>query len=239
MYKSRIVVALITVTSVLFFVSQFLDNEIFFKYFEFLIVPLFTLLYFVSVERKKIFFSLFLVCYAISDLLLMVRLNAPFFMFYYITNSLYILAYMFLILEICKSMSLIHLLKHYKLHMIVLVGLNIYVVYILETIVNPKIIDSKTYEIVYFLETLYNIIILVLLSVSLMNYFYKDNKKSLLLFIGSLCIVFAEVINIAYVYVAETKILKIISAFFYFSAFIFYYQQSRLENEKANRIITK
>lgn len=239
MHKSKVVVTLIILTSVLFFVFQFLKNEYFFRYLWALIVPLFTLLYFVSVERKDKFFSLFLLCYAISDLMVFVQSYMSLFMFYYISNSLYILAYAFLILDICKSMSFIHLLTHYKLYFLVLVGLNIYILYILESIVDPYLSDSEHYALEYFLESLYNVTMLVLLSIALINYFYRDNKKALFLFIGSLSMVFSEVINIAYLYVTETKILNAISSIFALLAFIFYYHQSKMVNEKALGIVTR
>ena len=84
------------------------------------------------------------------------------------------------------------------MHLIVLLVLNVYVIYVLLKIETPHLVS---YENV--VEFIYNVITLLLLSVSLLNYFYKDNKKSLILFFGSLCIVFSEVIQIAYFYITD------------------------------------
>ena len=47
-------------------------------------------------------------------------------------------------------------------------------------------------DIDYYFELVYNIITLSLLSIALLNYFYRDNQKSLYLFLGVLCLVFSE-----------------------------------------------
>tara|TARA_R110002049_G_scaffold306635_1_gene505478 strand:+ start:53792 stop:54499 length:708 start_codon:yes stop_codon:yes gene_type:complete len=235
MYKSKIIVIFITLTFVLFGISQFLANETICRYTRAFILPLFALLYFVSVKRKTLFFILFLVSYSVSDLMELSDGFIPYFTYYFLGNSLYVLAYVFLLLEICKSVSLFHVIKNYKVHVVVLVALNIYIVYVLQIIINPY----TEYGNQYYLELTYNIIMLLLLSGALMNYFYRDNRKSLFLFIGSLCIVFSEVINVAYLYIAETNTLNFLSTSLAVLAFYFYYQQSKLENSEASRLVTQ
>ncbi|MFB9057892.1 hypothetical protein ACFFU9_14190 [Mariniflexile ostreae] len=123
------------------------------------------------------------------------------------------------------------------MHIAVLSALNIYIIYVLQIIINPYIVDSEEYVPEYFVELIYNIVMLLVLSLSLINYFYMDNKKALLLFIASLCIVFSEVFNIAYLYVTETNMLNSISSALAILAFFFYYQQSGLENERAKGLV--
>jgi hypothetical protein len=84
----------------------------------------------------------------------------------------------------------------------------------------------------YFIELTYNIATLILLSASLLNYFYRDDRKSFLLFIGSLCIVFSEVIQVAYMYIEEKNLLIFSSSIFSVLAFYFFYLQSNLINQK-------
>ncbi|ALJ06608.1 hypothetical protein APS56_16345 [Pseudalgibacter alginicilyticus] len=235
MYKSKLLVLLIVVIFVLFGVSQFLGNEALSLYSRAFILPFITLLYFVSVKKKTIFFSLFLIFYSISDLLELTENLIPYFLYYFSGNVLYIMAYGFLLFEICKSISWFHLFKNYKIHIIVLAALDIYIIYVLQAIINPVAV----YDDRYFLELIYNAVLLLLLSSSLLNYFYRDNKKSLFLFIGSLCIVFSEVINVAYLYIVETSLLIFMSSCLALSAFYFYYQQSNLENEKPTGLVTQ
>lgn len=235
MYKSNIFVFFIVVAFVLFGVSQFLGNVIVSEVSRALILPFFTVLYFTTVKRKSWFFSFFLMCYAISDIMVLTESYIPYLLYYFIGNTLYVLAYVFLFLEICKSLSLLHVLRNYKIHIVVLMLLNIYIIYVLQVIIDPNLEMISQ----YFLELIYNIVMLSLLSGSLLNYFYKDNKKSLFLFIGSLCIVFSEVINVAYLYITETTTLNFISSALAVLAFFFYYQQSKLKNEQASRMVTQ
>ena len=234
MYKSKILVLFIVSAFVLFGLSQFTGNQDVCRYSRASILPLITILYFLSVKRKALFFSLFLVTYAVSDLMEFSENLIPHYIYYYLGNSLYVVAYGFLLLEICKSVSLFHVIKNYKIHVVVLTILNIYIVYVLQVIIDPY----TEFTSAYFLELSYNIIMLLLLSGALLNYFYRDNRKSLYLFIGSLCVVFSEVINVAYLYITETNTLNFISTSLAVLAFYFYYQQSKFKNVDANEFVT-
>jgi hypothetical protein len=143
-------------------------------------------------------------------------------------NGLYIAAYVFLILEVLKSLNFNYVLNNYSIHLIVLGALNIYIVYVLLKIVYP--IVSFSFE--FLVELLYNIVILILLSVSLLNYFYRDDRKSLLMFIGSLCLVFSEVILVAYLYISDKNLLIFSSSILSIMAFYFFYIQASLKNER-------
>lgn len=233
MYKSKILVGFIILAYVLFIVFQFSGNTYMASRFSAFIFPLIALLYFITVKPKTLFFSLFLICYALSELAIFIIDYIPYDYFYYLGNFLSMFSYAFLLVEVCKSVCGIHILKHFKIHVIVLTGLNIYIAYILQEIVNPYV--EMTNE--YFVEITYNIVMLLLLSVSLLNYFYKDDKKSLFLFFGALCVVFSEVINVAYLYVQQQKLLNFMSVSLFLLAFYFFYQQSKLENEKIKEII--
>ncbi|WP_246067739.1 hypothetical protein [Changchengzhania lutea] len=154
---------------------------------------------------------------------------------YFIGNSLYILAYLFLLIEIAKSMSLTHVIRNFKIHILVLVALNVYIVYVMQVIVNPHVQTSE-----YYVELLYNTVMLLLLSIALLNYIYRDNKKSLYLFLGSLSIVFSEVISVAYIYVSDKSLLNFLSITLAVIAFYFFFQQSKMRNRplKALHMVT-
>jgi hypothetical protein len=72
----------------------------------------------------------------------------------------------------------------------------------------------------------------MVLMVALLNFIYKDNKKALYLFIGSLCLVFSEFMDIAYIYIVQKSLLNILGTTFGVVAFYFFYQQSKILNEK-------
>jgi hypothetical protein len=94
--------------------------------------------------------------------------------------------------------------------------------------VNPYLVNSLLIG----FELTYNVVMLVLLTLSLIAYFYNDNIKSLSIFLGSLCIVFSEVIQIAYYYITDQDFLNFISTILFVLAFCFYYYYSRISPKK-------
>lgn len=227
MYKSNVLAILACLLFIISVIFQFRGNELIANLLESAILPTITVLYFISVRNKSLFFTLFLVLYSFSDLLVLIENYLPYEINYYVGNILYIIAYVCLIVEISKSISLLNIIKNYKIHLLVLTILNIYIVYVLQVIVNPYV--AKTNE--YYVELVYNIIMLTLLSISLLSYFYKDDVKSLYLFIATLCIVFGEVIWVAYTYISARNMLNIVSTTLYIISFYFYYKQSLLKHE--------
>jgi len=233
MYKSKVLIGFVLMCYILFAIFEFSGNEMIAFYFDSLIVPLITIIYILFVERKSKLFLMFLICYSLSDILGIVVDRMPYdeslllYNFeYYAGNALYIIAYMFLIIKIGKSLNFKHVVKYFKMHLMVLSVLNVYLLYVLHAIINPNLVLESD----YYLELTYNIVLLLLLSIALLNYFYKDNKKSLYLFLGALCIVFSEVMDVAYIYVAQRCFLNFLSTTLTLGAFYFFCQQSRLLN---------
>ena len=201
MNKSKVLVGTILLVYLAFIVSQFSNHHYLATVFDALILPLITITYFMGDHKKQTLFIVFLLAYSISDLMVLIVNYIPYLVYDYVGNGLYIIAYLSLLVKMLKSLSFFEIVKNFKLHLIVLIALNIYIAYVLQVIINPYV--SMTNE--YIVEIIYNISMLLLLSVSLLNYFYKDNKKALFMFLGSLSIVFSEVIGVAYIYVGETK----------------------------------
>jgi hypothetical protein len=150
---------------------------------------------------------------------------------YYTGNLLYIASYLCLIGQILKSINLKYLFHNFRIHLIVLLALNVYVVYVLLKIQDPYIMGPE-----FLVEFIYNVVTLFLLSIALLNYFCKDDRKSLLLFLGSLCIVFSEVIQIAYFYISSKNLLNVTYSILLILAFYFFYYQSTLENEEQKKL---
>lgn len=193
--------------------------------FESLIVPTITLYYILFSKTKNVFFLLFLLSYSLSDLLsigieLITNGDSQFLydIEYYTGNSLYMLAYIFLLIKICKSLNFKYVFEHFKIHLIVLSILNVYLLFVLQiTIKSNVVVDFD-----YFVEYLYNIIIFVLMFLSFLNYFYKDNQKSLYLFVGALFTVFSEIIALAHIYITSINILSFLSTTLSLVAFFFF-----------------
>jgi len=217
---------------VLFVVFQFIGNEVIAKNLDDYILTIITLSYLFFVKKRTLFFTLFLVLYTVSDLMAIAVGYIPKKIDYYLGNTLYILSYTLLLLEISKSLSFSYVFKYFKIYLIVLIILSVYMVFVLQTIVCQGFIGCVE----CFLELIYNIVILILLSTSLLNFFYLDTKKALYLFIGVLCIVFSEVIWVAYLYVSEKSLLDVISKTLLLLAFYFFYKQSRFLNEEKEEV---
>ncbi|WP_298498501.1 hypothetical protein [uncultured Algibacter sp.] len=233
MYKSKVLVGFVLICYFLFAIFEFGGKEEIAFYFQSLIVPVITVFYSLFIKPKSKLFWLFLISYTLSDILGIIIVNLPNYgseflydIEYYVCNSLYILAYMFLVFKIGMSINYKHVLKHLKMHVLVLTILNIYLLYVIHAIINPNLILESD----YYLELTYNVVVLTLLSIALLNYFYRDNKKALYLFLGALCIVFSEVMDIAYIYVAQRCLLNFLGTTLALGAFYFFYQQSKLLN---------
>ncbi|MGY0392097.1 hypothetical protein ACW5R3_06055 [Bizionia sp. KMM 8389] len=236
MKHTNILISLSVMLCIAFVVFQINGQEFLSTICKSLIVPLFTVIYFLDVSKKSKYFTLFLVLYSISELSVFLEytlfeedqlvLDA----YYVIGNLIYIAAYVFLLLEVFKTIDFKNILKNYLVHVIVLTGLNVYIIYVLINIVSPRFQFEMSSLII--VELLYNIAMLLLLTFSSISYFYNDSKKTLLMFFGSICIVFSEVIQIAYYYIADQDLLNIVHVLLFVMAFYFFYFQSRMVNKK-------
>jgi hypothetical protein len=81
----------------------------------------------------------------------------------------------------------------------------------------------------YALEFVYNTIIMILLSVALINYMYRNDTKSMLFLVASIFIVFSEIIQLAYYYILDDNNLGFVYSLFFVVAFVFFYLQSQKE----------
>ena len=227
MFKSKVVVSFIMLLCLLFLVFQFNENYWKADVTRALIVPMIALLYIINVKRKSTYFTLFLVAFSISDLITIFSYNIPLDLEYFLGNSLYITAYLALTYEIIGSINMKHILNHFKIHVFILFVLNIYVNYVLIKIENEYVFGLE-----FSIELIYNVFALILLSVSLLNYFYHDDKKALILFLGSMCIVVSEVIQIAYYYISDKDLLNVSYSMLLIMAFCFYYYQSKMDYDE-------
>lgn len=195
-----------------------------------LILPLATAMYFFKVKKRSIYFSLFLVVFSFTELLGLIRHSVPNSYIFYIGNSLSILGYICLILDILtqikKSLDYKRFFLKYTIHIAVLVMFAVYLIVLLGEIMNPHL-DRMQYTI----SMVYSTAIMTLLTVSLLNFICNDNKKAFILFLASMCIVFSEIVQIAYYYLSNTYWLSIIYSLLLVLAFYLFYKQGFLKKE--------
>lgn len=234
--KSNILLAFIILLCVSFTLFQVQEEFYISAVSRALIVPLITVLYFMNTRDRSLYFSWFLLFFSISELIVFteyfLQTGKQLHVYYFVGNLLYILAYLSLLIDIIKGLNFKKVFKNYKLQLFVLGVLNIYIVYMLLSIVNPIIKNTNW----IYLELIYNTVILLLLTFSLISYFYNDNKKTLLCFIATLFIVFSEFVQIAYFYISDKNMLNFISTFLFVMAFGFYYFYARTRSVKTFRL---
>jgi len=189
---------------------------------------LLTFLYYKWTKDKSEYFFLFLVVFTLADILGLAAyyrvpiLSGNIDYLYYTANILYMLSYIFLIVKILKGFNFRKVFYELSIPIIILVVLDVFCV----TLVTATAEKEFTYY-QYILEFTYNTVIMVLLSVALINYMYRNDKKSMLFLLGSIFIVFSEIIQLAYYYVLEDNNLSLIYSIFLVVAFLFFYLQSQ------------
>ena len=180
-------------------------------------------------------FFLFLVCYSIADLIHMVDLSAGSDSLYFICNSLYVLAYLILLFQIVWALNFRVILKRFLIQSIILLALVSYLFIVLCSIIDPIMFDTQFIDQVRFTEHFYNLVLLLLLAVSFLNYLEKDTRKSLILFIGCLAISNSEFILIGYYYLSDLELLNYIASVLNIFAFAMFYVQSNLDSDSQNK----
>lgn len=233
MQVRKILITILIILSVSFLGLQVLQFETQASALRALLLIVLTVFYYLTIKDKKRFFYLFLVSFTIAEILNFTSMFVSFVSengadySYYLTNALYILSYIFLITKVLGDMNLKEIIRKFPIHIIVLLVLDVFCV-ITVTETTKGLLSNAEYA----LEFSYNTIIMLLLTITLINYIYREDKKSMNLLIGSIFIVFSEVIQLAYFYISAINILNVICSFFLVMAFIFFYLQSRLIYQK-------
>lgn len=225
---------LILVLSLFFLGLQFQGLEIEAAGVRALSVTLLLFLYVIRIKNKHPFFFLFLIFFSISEILnyitwvINLDLTPEVDYFYYIGNTLYILSYLFLIARITIEMNFKKAFFKFPIQIGLLAILGFFFVYFVSDTTKKELTNNE-----YYLELLYNAVVMFLMAIALVNYMYRDDKKSMNLLIGTICIMFSEVIQLAYFYIAaDFNLLNVLCSMFLVFAFLFFYLQSRLKHRK-------
>jgi len=245
MEKSRLLSGIIIALTISFIGFEIFQVELLGGIVRGLILPLLTVLYCVSGKSKSNYFFYFLLFYSLTEFSGVFAYFAYYSVIvdntlYYGGNLCYITAYIFLILEVLKSINFKSVINRFPVHIIILLVLDIYSVYLVSEIAVKS--DYLSGWLDYSIEIFYNIVVMLLLTVTLVNYISRDSKKAMNLLLGALCIVFSEVMQVAYFYVSDKNILNVTYSVLLIFAFCFFYIQSNMNysrNEAYNRASMK
>ena len=231
MQQTKLLYGTVIALTLLFLGLQVMDLMMWSTVVRGLILPFLIVLYCTRSKEKSSYFFWFLVSYATAEALgmlefLAVRYEAVNLIRYFGGNICYILAYGLLILEVVKSMDLNKLFKKYYIHIAILFAMDVYCVAWVSRISWSSDYFTKSLPDI-FIEVLYNGVIMLLLSFTLLNYISKDSKKAMNLLLGTLAFVISEVLQVAYFYVTdERNILGTAYTILLVVAFVFLYMQS-------------
>lgn len=219
--KLRLITGLLIAISCLFMAGVLFNIEMLSNFSKAFILPLLVYLYFTVSNARNKFFAMFLIFCAFAGFV-----NAIMFLDVYILSKVskigHILGYISLLTYIAKSISLKKLLEKYKIPIVVLAIFNCYLIFSLNQMILADIaIEVYTFD--FLIECIYNMCILLVLSFSLVNYLYHDSKKGLILFLASVCIVFSEVVQVAYIFVSSEYVLNVVYAVLLVTGFYLVY----------------
>ena len=225
MQRTKLLFGVIVTLVIAFIGFRIFKQEVIADYIRPIILPLVTVFYIINGYNRKNYFFLFLSIYAFAEIFGVFGSMAEESalvndLLYFGCNSLYILAYIFLIMEVLQSMDIVKIFNRFSVHIVILLLLDIYCV----ILVSEVAIKSENLVSIYdhIIEIAYNAVIMIMLTITLINYLYRDSKKAMNLLLGALCIVFSEVFQVAYFYVAEISLLSITYSILLVVAFSFF-----------------
>lgn len=231
MQLRRIIKITLVVICLIFLGLQILKLNFEAAAFRMLLFMLLTLLYFAKIKERRLFFVLFLLAYTLAEI---IEFSSYFFevnydsidYFYYIINGLYIMSYVFLIIRLLQDMNLEVVLKNFWVHLAILIVLDVFCVIILIETTEKRV---SAYQLG--VEIFYNSVFMALLTIAMINYISRNTQKAMNFLLGAIFIFFSEVIQIAYLYVDDNIVLKILYSLFMILAFLFFYLQARIPFE--------
>jgi hypothetical protein len=125
---------------------------------ELMIVPAFTVVYFLKAIIKDLTYIIFILLYSVADIIRVIDLSRVHNIIYYICNAMFIISYIFLILYTIRTINFEDLLKRFRLEILILVLLIAYMIYTLIEIVKPESFEMQYKLSVQIFELLYNLV---------------------------------------------------------------------------------
>jgi len=200
------------------FLSEFFEYKQIHDYINLAIFPL--LISYTVTKTNGIgkFFLCFLFCFGLSDICY--RIGGNIANSYTISNALLVIGYIFLTIHIISDLNLRQLVKRFFLNIVVLIGVGIYLFLELNYMV---FLEGN--HLANYINISYNLVIITLLGLALLNYLYHDSLITLKLLIACALLIFSEFVQTTYFFIGSQKLLSnaytILLSLSYFSFFIY------------------
>ncbi len=234
MLIQRVIKLLLILLATLFLVLNISKNELYASGVAALCLIILLFIYYKYTEKKakEKYFTLFLILFILGQLISFISWSFDITynlidIGYYLANILFISSYVALIIQVLQHMNLKEIVSRFPVSLSILIVLDVFCVYLISATAKSGL-DMTSYV----LEFTYNGIIMMLLSVALISYMYRNDNKSMLFLIGSIFIMFSEMIQLAYYYISDANNLNIIYSIFMVLGFLFLYFQSQKTHEE-------
>ncbi|WP_411768872.1 hypothetical protein [Winogradskyella sp. A3E31] len=227
MFINRLLKIILLLLGAVYIVVQTLEQDMYGLGVSSVMLLLLIVLYFRKTNQTRRYFLGFLALYALSEISGFLSYYFPLeddtlTLLYYGGNLLYISAYVLLIYHIISKLNFKTIISKFSVSLLILLVLSIFAVTLVTDAAGGSL---DTYQ--YILEFTYNAVIMILLSVGLINYMYRNDTKAMLILIGTIFIFFSEVIQLADYYISESSYLSASYSIFLFIAFVCLYLQSQ------------
>jgi len=234
MKSLKILDVVLIVLGIVFLVLQSFGEVIFAMAVRCLAFTVLALVYTKRAKRNKLLFIGFILLFVLGDVFYLFNsivgnqyLFKYVYLDYLVNNIIYLLAYTCLIIKISLSLNFAHIVKQFSLYLTLILGIAIFFIYSLSEITRDFVSQSE-----FNFENFYNIVVICLMCVALINYLYHDDRKSINMLIGSIFIAFSEILQLAYFYLTDFVILNITFSLFFILGILFFYLQSISEHRE-------
>lgn len=217
----RLVTLVLVLLATCYLVGVFLENIVLESYSKTWSIFVFVYFYFKHSRRKSLFFGGALLFFALSEVS-KIYFNFLYKDFSVVTNVFFVTAYVFIISYIFNNINVKELVKTYWLQAVFLFIFSAYIVYSLNSFVFSDV-KFEFFSLIYLQETIYNIVLLFLISLSLLNFLYHDDIRSLLIFSMSLLFGLGEIIQASYIFLSPQFYLKLMYSICYLLAYAIIY----------------
>ncbi len=196
--------------------------------------PLLIIYYYKIPSNKNKYLLSFLALYATGELLGYLNFNYKLSISLVNTaNAIIILSYISIIILIISKLNIKRLIKQFIVQILILSVVGLFLFLELNEMMglmyfsNPDRVELTEYTI----GIIYNLSIVVLLAISLLNYFYHDSKTALKLLIACALLIFSEFVQIArYVALSQKILQEVYILLLAISYFVFFLYLKNLKN---------
>ena len=203
--------------------------------FRALLFPFFFMLYISFKRFNNLFFTLYLLFFALAELSSLIIYISD-VISYYSGLVFYLLAYGSLVVYLIQNITFKVILQRFLVQSIVLILFSVCIMWSLDRFFSYEYGSDLT-MLIRVVENTYNFLLLLVLAFSFVGYLYFDNKEYLLLFIACAFIVFSELVQLSVYLTTINDSLVLVYNILLLFGFYFMYQYFIIPQEEKEVLI--